>query len=74
MQPHLHWSAGYLSFASDIIPAGSLDPLGAEISRIAAKSDGKPQDVVDFVEPPHDGGNIIPPASQARCLQRSRSS
>ena len=31
----------HLSIASDIIPAGSLDLLGAEISRIAAKSDGK---------------------------------
>src|SRR6478672_9106823 len=31
----------HLSIASYIIPAGSLDLLGAEISRIAAKSDGK---------------------------------
>ena len=31
----------HLSIASDIIPAGSLDLLSAEITRIAAKSDGK---------------------------------
>ena len=31
----------HLSIASDIVPAGSLDLLGEEISRIAAKSDGK---------------------------------
>jgi membrane protein len=31
----------HLSIASDIVPAGSLDLLGDEISRIAAKSDGK---------------------------------
>src|SRR6478752_5166948 len=31
----------HLSTASDIVPAGSLDLVGEEISRIAAKSDGK---------------------------------
>jgi membrane protein len=31
----------HLSIASDIIPAGTLDIMGTEISRIAAKSDGK---------------------------------
>jgi membrane protein len=31
----------HLSIVGDIVPAGSLDLLGAEISRIAAKSDGK---------------------------------
>src|SRR4029078_9332609 len=31
----------HLSIASDIVPAGSLDLLGEEISRIAAKSDGR---------------------------------
>jgi membrane protein len=31
----------HLSIASDNVPAGSLDLLGEEISRIAAKSDGK---------------------------------
>jgi membrane protein len=31
----------HLSIAADIVPAGTLDLLGAEISRIAAKSDGK---------------------------------
>ena len=31
----------HLSIASDVIPAGSLDLLSAEITRIAAKSDGK---------------------------------
>jgi membrane protein len=31
----------HLSIAADIIPAGTLDLLGEEISRIAAKSDGK---------------------------------
>src|SRR4029077_7095452 len=30
----------HLSIAADIVPAGSLDLLGEEISRIAAKSDG----------------------------------
>ena len=31
----------HLSIAADIVPAGTLDLLGEEISRIAAKSDGK---------------------------------
>jgi membrane protein len=31
----------HLSILGDVIPAGTLDLLGAEISRIAAKSDGK---------------------------------
>jgi membrane protein len=31
----------HLSIASDIVPAGSLDLLGEEIARIAAKSDGR---------------------------------
>ena len=31
----------HLSIAADIVPAGALDLLGEEISRIAAKSDGK---------------------------------
>jgi membrane protein len=31
----------HLSIAADIVPAGALDMLGAEISRIAAKSEGK---------------------------------
>ena len=31
----------HLSIAADIVPAGSLDLLSAEIARIAAKSDGK---------------------------------
>jgi membrane protein len=31
----------HLSIAADIIPAGALDMLGEEISRIAAKSEGK---------------------------------
>jgi membrane protein len=31
----------HLSIVSDIVPAGSLDLLSAEIARIAAKSDGK---------------------------------
>ena len=31
----------HLSIAADIVPAGGLDILGAEIARIAAKSDGR---------------------------------
>ena len=31
----------HLSIAADMVPAGSLDMLGEEITRIAAKSDGK---------------------------------
>jgi membrane protein len=31
----------HLSIATDIVPAGALDILGAEIARIAAKSDGR---------------------------------
>ena len=31
----------HLSIAADIVPAGTLDLLGEEISRIAAKSDGR---------------------------------
>jgi membrane protein len=31
----------HLSIAADIVPAGTLDLLGEEISRIAPKSDGK---------------------------------
>jgi membrane protein len=31
----------HLSIASDIVPAGALDILGAEIARIGAKSDGR---------------------------------
>jgi membrane protein len=31
----------HLSISADIVPAGTLDLLGEEISRIAAKSDGK---------------------------------
>jgi len=31
----------HLSIAADIVPAGTLDMLGEEITRIAAKSDGK---------------------------------
>jgi Virulence factor BrkB len=31
----------HLSIAADIVPAGALDMLGEEISRIAAKSEGK---------------------------------
>jgi membrane protein len=31
----------HLSIAADIVPAGALDMLGEEITRIAAKSDGK---------------------------------